>query len=242
MTTLIKFLIATVLSLSFFSCNFDMNFIQGVKGNGNIQLENRIPNQSFNTIKASQGLEVYLTQGNEESIVIEADENLHAIIKTEVKDNELLIYADKNIEHASAKKIMVTFKDVIKITSTSGSDVISNNTINADYLELDSSSGSNMNLNVNTSTLTCNSSSGSDLKLSGKTERLIAEASSGSDIKAANLIAESSQVKAASGADITVNTVKELTANANSGGNIKYYGNPEKVNISDAPSGSIEKR
>jgi len=137
---------------------------------------------------------------------------------------------------------MVTFKDVIKITSTSGSDVISNNTINADYLELDSSSGSNMNLNVNTSTLTCNSSSGSDLKLSGKTERLIAEASSGSDIKAANLIAESSQVKAASGADITVNTVKELTANANSGGNIKYYGNPEKVNISDAPSGSIEKR
>lgn len=216
--------------------------MQGVKGNGNIQLENRIPNESFNAIKASQGLDVYLTQGNEESLVIEADENLLAIIKTEVKDNELHIYADKNIGYASAKKIMVTFKDVIKITSTSGSDVVSTKTINANYLELHSSSGSNMNLNVNTSTLTCNSSSGSDLKLSGKTEKLIAEASSGSDIKASDLIAESSQVKATSGADITVNTVKELTADANSGGDIKYYGNPDKVNKNDAPSGNIEKR
>ena len=115
MTTLIKILVTSLLSLSLFSCNFDMNFT-GVKGNGNIQLENRTINQSFNAIKASQGLEVYITQGNEESIVIEADENLLELIKTEVKDNELRIYAEKNIGYAASKKIMVTFKDVSKIT------------------------------------------------------------------------------------------------------------------------------
>ena len=166
MTTLIKILVTSLLSLSLFSCNFDMNFT-GVKGNGNIQVENRTLNQSFNAIKASQGLEVYITQGNEESIVIEADENLLELIKTEVKDNELRIYAEKNIGYAASKKIMVTFKDVSKITSTSGSDVISTNTITADYLELKSSSGSDMKLTVNTSTLDCDSSSGSDLKISG---------------------------------------------------------------------------
>ncbi len=61
-----------------------------------------------------------------------------------------------------------------------------------------------MKLNVDTAVLECESTSGSDLKLSGKTKKLIAEATSGSDIKASNLIAESSQVKATSGADITV--------------------------------------
>ena len=218
-----------------------MNFT-GVKGNGNIQVENRTLNQSFNAIKASQGLEVYITQGNEESIVIEADENLLELIKTEVKDNELRIYAEKNIGYAASKKIMVTFKDVSKITSTSGSDVISTNTITTDYLELNTSSGSDMKLTVNTSTLHCDSSSGSDLKLSGNTEKLVADASSGSDIRASELIAISSQVKATSGADITVNTAKELTADANSGGDIKYYGNPDKVHKTDSHSGSITKQ
>ena len=47
------------------------------------------------------------------------------------------------------------------------------------------------------------------------------------------MIAESSHVKATSGADITVNTSKELIAKASSGGDVKYYGNPEKVEKSD---------
>lgn len=241
MTTLAKIIVTTILSLLLCSCNFDMNFT-GVHGNGNVTFENRPLNQSFNAIKTSQGLDVYVTQGDEESMAIEADENLHELIKTEVKDNELRIYVEKNIGYAASKKVMITFKDISKITATSGSDIVSTNTINTDYLELDSSSGSTMSLNVTTKTLTCNSSSGSDLKLSGKTEKLIAEASSGSDIKAADLIAESSQVKATSGADITLNTVKELTANANSGGDITYYGNPEKVNKNSGPSGSIRKQ
>ena len=76
----------------------------------------------------------------------------------------------------------------------------------------------------------------------GKTQKLIAEATSGSDIKAGNLQAESSHVKATSGADITVNTSKELTAQASSGGDIKYYGDPEKVDKTDSASGSIRKR
>ena len=240
MTTLIKFLVATILSFTLFSCNFDINFT-GVQGNGNVQLENRTPNQSFNAVKASQGLDVYLTHGDEESIVIEADENLHELIKTEVRDNELRIYAEKNIGHASSKKIIVTYKDLSKITSTSGSDVFSTNTINADHLELDSSSGSDMKLDVNTNTLSCHSSSGSDLKLSGSTEKLVAKATSGSDIKADGLISQSSHVTANSGADITVNTAKEITADANSGGDIKYYGNPPVVNKNDSPSGSIRK-
>ena len=137
---------------------------------------------------------------------------------------------------------MVSFKDVNAITSTSGSDVYSTNTINANHLKLKSTSGSDMKLDVNTSVLECESTSGSDLRLSGKTVKLIAEATSGSDIKASDLKAESSQVKATSGADITVNTSKELTAKASSGGDIKYYGNPEKVEKSDGVSGSIRKQ
>lgn len=242
MTTLIKFIVATVLSLTLFSCNFDMNLNSGVRGNGEVITEDRTINESFSAIKATEGLDVYLTQSNNESISVEADENLHDLILTEVVDGVLKIHTKENIGRASSKKVHISFREISSITSTSGSDVHSTNTINTERLDLKSTSGSDMKLDVNTSVLHCKSTSGSDLRLSGKTVKLVAEATSGSDIKAADLKAESSEVKATSGADITVNTSKELTARATSGGDVKYYGNPEKVDKSDSSSGSVKQK
>ncbi|WP_052143728.1 head GIN domain-containing protein [Wocania ichthyoenteri] len=242
MTTLTKIIVATLLSLTLFSCNFDINMNSGVRGNGNVETQERTINEPFSAIKATEGLNVYLTQSNSESITVEADENLHDLIITEVVDGVLKIHTSENIGKSTSKKVMVSFKNISAITSTSGSDVYSTNTITTNHLKLNSTSGSDMKLEVNTSILECKSTSGSDLRLSGKTEKLIAEATSGSDIKASNLIAESSQVKATSGADISVNTVKELTAKATSGGDIRYYGNPEKVNKNKSSSGSVRKQ
>ncbi len=242
MTTLIKFILVLILSLTLFSCNFDINLNPGVKGNGNVVKEQRHINGSFSTIKATEGLDVYLTQSEEESVIVEADENLLELIVVEVVDDILKIHTKTNIGRSKAKKVTVSFKDISSIISTSGSDVYSTNVISAEHLDLKSTSGSDMKLEVETDVLNCKSTSGSDMKLSGKTVKLIAEATSGSDIKAADLIAESSHVKATSGADITVNTSKELTAKATSGGDIKYYGNPEKVDKSNNVSGSIRKR
>ncbi|WP_303316126.1 head GIN domain-containing protein [Flavivirga abyssicola] len=242
MTTLIKFILATILSLMLFSCNFDMNFNTGVSGNGKVITEEVIINKPFSAIKATEGLDVYLTQSDDERIFVEADENLHGLIIVEVVNNTLKIHTRESIGRATSKKVKVSFKDISSIISTSGSDVYATNVITTENLELKSTSGSDMKLEVNTSVLNCKSTSGSDLRLSGKTVKLIAEATSGSDIKAGDLIAESSHVKATSGADITVNTSKELTAKATSGGDIKYYGNPEKVDKSNSSSGSVRKK
>ena len=242
MTTLVKIIVTTLLSLSLFSCNFDMNFGSGIRGNGHVEIEERKLNQSFTAIKVSEGLNVYLTQGERESLIIEADENLHNLIITEIEDGVLKIHTKKNIGHASSKKVMVTFKDVSTIMATSGSNVYSSNTITTDRLELKTSSGSDMKLDINTSELDCNSSSGSDMYLSGKTDKLIADVSSGSSIKATNLIAEYCQVAASSGANMKVNTCKELMANASSGGNITYIGNPEKIIKNNSTSGKITRQ
>lgn len=242
MTTLTKIIVSTVLAMLMLSCNMNFNIGPGVSGNGNVVTDERTLNESFDAIEVSRGLDVYLTQSDNEDIEVEADENLQEIIITEVKNNVLKIYADENIRHSESKKVFVNFKSVNRISSSSGSDVFSTNTITAENLELKTSSGSDMELNINTEKVTCDTSSGSGLKLSGETKKLYAEASSGSDIKAGNLTAISSQVKASSGADITVNTSKELIAKASSGGDIKYYGNPEKVQTSDGTSGSIRQQ
>ncbi len=224
------------------SCNFSMNLGEGVDGNGNVITVDRDISTDFDQIKVSQGLDLYITQSNDVALSIEADENLHDLIMTDVENNILRIYSTENIRRSSSKKIMLNINDISAIKATSGSDVYSTNTIEVDELELNTTSGADMKLDVKTQILNCHSTSGSDIRVSGTTEVLIAEATSGSDIKADKLKAETSKVKATSGADISVNTSKELTARATSGGDVRYSGNPEKVNTSDSSSGSVRQQ
>ncbi|MCA0132293.1 head GIN domain-containing protein [Winogradskyella alexanderae] len=242
MSTLVRIIITSIVSLLMLSCIADFNMGMGVDGNGKVVTTDRTIPDNFKNVKVSQGLELVITQGNNVGITIEADENLHELIMTEVENNTLKIYSTENIRRTSARKIMLDLIDVESIKATSGSDVFSTNTIEVDELEINCTSGAEITLNVKTESLNCHSTSGSDVKLSGSTNLLIAEATSGSDIRASNLRANTSKVKATSGADITVNTSKELTARASSGGDIRYSGNPEKVEKSDSSSGSVRKQ
>lgn len=242
MTTLARIIVTIIISFLLLSCNFSINLGEGVDGNGNVETAERSISNDFDEIKISQGLDLYITQTNDVSLTLEADENLHELIITEVTDGVLKIYSTENIRRASSKKVMLNLKTISKIKATSGSDVYSNNTIEVNNLVLKSTSGAEIKLDVKTETLECHSTSGSDLELSGTTKSLIASATSGSDIDATNLKSETSNVKVTSGADISVNTSKELVAKATSGGDIRYSGNPEKVNKSDNSAGSVKQQ
>ncbi|MBT8253792.1 MAG: DUF2807 domain-containing protein [Flavobacteriaceae bacterium] len=242
MTTITKFIVGTILSLLMLSCNINGDWGFGVRGNGNVQTDNRELSNDFDEIEISRGLDVYLTQGDILDLAVEADENLIDIIITEVENNTLYIYADENIASSRSQKVYVTFKNVNKITATSGCDVYSTNVIKADNLDLTTTSGSDMELAIEVDVVECQSSSGSDLRLSGTANTMYAEANSGSDIKAGGLKTRTCTANANSGADITVHASSELIAKASSGGDIKYYGNPDKVSKRDGVSGSVRKQ
>ena len=237
MTTLTKIIVAAILALTAVSCNF--SFDTGIDGNGTVTTTQRELKGSFSTIETSRGLDVVITQGNTESVTVEADENLQDLIVTEVKGDVLKITTTKNIGWSATKKVFVTFDDLSKITTDSGSDVSSENTLDLDNLKIDVSSGSHLKLTLNAENLECSTSSGGNLTLSGKANSIKASANSGSDISASNLETQIAIVHANSGANVSINTSKELTAEANSGGNISYYGNPDIVNNNKSLSGSV---
>ncbi|HZW63596.1 MAG TPA: head GIN domain-containing protein [Flavobacteriaceae bacterium] len=239
MTTLTKIIVSTMLALVTFSCQFDFNM--GVKGNGNIVTESRTVNYAFSEIHAARGLEVILTKGNEESITVEADENLQDIITTEVKNNILKITTEDNINWAASKKVYVTYTALTKIKATSGSEVHAKGTLNASQFEIDTSSGSYLQLQLNADKVICESSSGSTVNLSGHANTLQAQSSSGSTVKATDFKTNVATVRASSGGNIDVFAINELHAKASSGGSISYIGNPEIINSNDGASGSISK-
>ena len=109
MSTLVRIVVTSILSIVMLSCNFSMNLGPGVDGNRHVVSQERSISNDFESIKVSQGLDLYITQSNGVSLSLEADENLHELIMTEVENGTLSIYTTQNIRRAASKKIKELF-------------------------------------------------------------------------------------------------------------------------------------
>jgi len=138
-----------------------------------------------------------------------------------------------------SRKVYVSVKELKKLDVSSGSDVNSQNTLNGENLDVKVSSGSDVNLDIYYKNFSVDTSSGSDATISGKTKNFEAEASSGSDIKAQDLESVICKVSVSSGSDATVSVTDELYAKASSGGDIRYYGNPQIKDINESSGGDV---
>lgn len=85
-------------------------------------------------------------------------------------------------------------------------------------------------------------SSGSDIFLKGRANMVQANASSGSDINASELDSKKCTASVSSGSDIKVSVSDELDANASSGGDITYSGNPKTKDIKKLTSFLSQKK
>ena len=82
-----------------------------VHGNHNVIKTERNAG-SFTGIKVSSGVDVYLKQGDNESITVEADENLHEYIITEVKGGCTSCLYRSKYKGCRKERVYVTMKDI----------------------------------------------------------------------------------------------------------------------------------
>lgn len=198
----------------------------------------------FHGISVSSGIDLYLTQKNVEEVIVEADSDELDKIITKVEGGILKIYIKEkswfNLNwNKVPRKVHVSFKTLDKLDASAGSDVVSQSVLNLEKLDLDASSGSDIKLELNASEISAESSSGSDITLKGKANFMQANSSSGSDIDAAEFQTKKCVASVSSGADIRVNVTEQLDANASSGGDISYTGNPEKKDINESSGGDV---
>ena len=232
----ILFLIAVTLSLIVQSCVLSPS----IKGNGNVQQEERNVDD-FDEIKASRGVNVYLSQGEETKVLVRADENLLDVIETEVLGDELIIRSKQNVRNAEAFKVFVTSPVYESVKSSAGANVYSETEIVSDDLEVSASAGANITLEVNAGGLEASASAGANVRLEGLTRECNAHASAGSNIKAEDLKTKNAELKVSSGANIWISIDNNLKASASSGGNIFYRGEPSQTNINKSSGGNVKK-
>jgi hypothetical protein len=214
---------------------------ESVSGNGDVVTEERdVP--SFNGISVSTGIDVFITQGNEEHVKVVTDENLLEVVKTEVKDGILKIYTSKNIRRAASKKVYVDYVNLNKIKVSSAGDLKGENTLNTDELEIKISSSGDLKLDVIAQKINIDISSSGDANLSGKTDYLKADLSSAGDLNAFDLEAKVGDISVSSAGDANVFITEEASFKSSSAGDIVYKGDPSIKNITTSSSGSIRKK
>lgn len=157
-----------------------------------------------------------IQQGDNESIRIEAADNLMSQISTTVSGNALSI-SNLNSVSNGAVKVYVTLKNLNSLTTNGGGD--------------------SEVTGLNTDKLTVTLDNGK-MTLAGKAENLIATINGGGTIKAKDLQSQSGTITINGEGKATVNVVNSLNAVVNGGGSVKYSGNPQ-VNQQVNGQGSV---
>ncbi|MDY0097869.1 MAG: head GIN domain-containing protein [Bacteroidales bacterium] len=196
----------------------------------------------FDGVRVSSGIDVYLSQGNDEKVIVEADENLHEYIMTELRNGIIHVYTNTSIRDAELKRVYITMPEIRLISTTSAGDVIGETPVRAANLRLSASSAGDIKLEVYADRIELDISSSGDMTLTGEAGFLEASLSSAGDLNAFELKVKEAEVSVSSAGDAEVYVSERIRARASSAGDISYRGNPRYVDAHSSSAGSIHRR
>ena len=205
--------------------------------------------KGFHAIKVSNGIHLYLTQGNEEAVAVSAKATEYRNrIRTEVYNGVLKIYYDNDDwkfwsdNNRKNLKAYVSCKTLDALNASSGSRVEVDGTIKSGNLDMDFSSGAIFNGSINVSALNLDQGSGAQATISGTAASFKVEASSGSSLNGFDLETNQCNARVSSGGSVDITVRKELIASAHSGGQITYKGGGVIREVNTGSGGEVSKR
>ena len=206
---------------------------------------------NFKGIRISSGIDLYIKQGNVESVRIVGDKDKLVKVKTEKEDDILRIYTenskgwfnfDFDWSNKNSLKAYVTVKNLNSIAATGGSDVFSEGKLDLIKLDVKATGGSDVKLDLDTDELTCETTGGSDVTLSGTATVFKAMATGGSDLKAKNLRTNFCSISSTGGSDAHVWAEKEISISATGGSDVYYKGNARVVQSNSSGGSDVHKQ
>jgi len=194
---------------------------------------------AFTAIEVSDGIDVYLSQGEAKPLIVEAQEQLIEDLITEVEDGVLKIYLDRNFTFVKTARVSVTAPKIRKLKTSGGSDLTAEAIIAGKELVIEASSGSDIKIEVEVEHIGIKASGGSDVDIFGTANKLVARTSGGSDLNGFGLIVHKAKLESSGGSDIKIHVLDELWAIASGGSDIIYKGNPTDLKIESSSSSDV---
>jgi len=167
-----------------------------IRGNGNLKTETR-SSGSFKSVSSHGSFNVYVSSGDQ-SVKIEAEENLLPYIETYVDGSILHVQEKDNIWLRPSReiKIFVSLQDFEAIRSYGSGDIVGQSKItNASKLELTVNGSANIKMDIDAPEIDAETNGSGDIDLKGSTKSWNGEIHGSGNIRAMDLKSENATIK-----------------------------------------------
>lgn len=222
------------------------NLKKEVKGSGKVLQEQREVT-SFEGINVNNAIHVFLSQGNEESVKVEADDNVVPYIQTKVKDRilHITLKGEEPIRNFSPKlpmNVYVTIKNLREIEANAAATVEGESAFQVETLELDISSAASLDLEVKGENIDMDISSAANVTLSGQINSMKAEVSGACKLDGTNLETLKANIDMSGASSATLKVKDELEYDVSGASRLTYSGNPRIYKAEITSAGSVKKK
>ncbi|MFZ2897549.1 MAG: head GIN domain-containing protein [Saprospiraceae bacterium] len=221
----LMFVLATLLMLN--SCTkLDDSGLIGIKGEGPV-LEFTVEPGTFDGIRLETSGEVYLTDGDEASVTVFAQENIFENMDIRVEDKLLYISNDKLVRKSEKVRIYISRQAIARLALAGSGDIFVEGAYSFQNLDLDLSGSGDVQVESATANNVNTTLSGSgNVSINGKalTQHILIEGSG--DVLAFGLETESTTVKIKRSGKAEVWATENLVVDINGSGDVIYKGTP----------------
>ncbi len=197
--------------------------------------------EKFNGIVLKGSANVYVKQGNNQSVVVESNEDLQSLIETDVDGSTLYLSTKRNI-CPSALNIFIVVKDINEIAIRGSGNIQTGSQIKTDNLKVSINGSGDVKMDVSAKMLMLKINGSGDVKLKGDAELASFAINGSGDINAFGLKVRAANVAIRGSGDVRINAVEELEVHVSGSGDVEYTGSPEKIIADVRGSGSVRKR
>lgn len=226
-----------------FTALFTNSFGQTIINDKNAEIRNV---EDFWGIKVSGGIDVYLSQSNENALAISAStQKMKDDIVTRIVNGVLEISYNSRSYGMNEKRNLrayISFKNLQSIEGTGACDFNIQETLKSDVLRLNLSGACELKGKVDVSDMDAKLSGASTSKITGKVKNLKLEASGASDMKNYSLQVENLIANLSGASDVKIFISNSLSIKASGASSLNYSGNPEKVAVHTSGASSVTQR
>ncbi len=215
--------------------------LQRIRGSGHVIQENRAVH-GFNQVNFGGSGELDIRQGNEESLSIQADDNILPYIRSDVENGRLVIGFERGVSVSTSSPIRYTLmvKD-LNALDLSGSGKTHTGPLRSQDFNVRLSGSGEIRMDaLDAATLAADISGSGNMEIPGKVDRQQVRISGSGRYHAPDLASQSADVVVSGSGDCTLRVEQNLSARISGSGSVEYYGNPS-VTKRVSGSGSVRR-
>lgn len=229
--SLLLFAFAGIILTSCFNC---------VDGKGPVMKTEREEGE-FNSILLKSSFDVLLVPSDVNFVTVEAQENLHDLIRTENKNGRLEIYGEECIKYSEPVIITVGVHDLRGVKVSGSGDISGGGLFKTEEVDATISGSGNISLDLSAGSVYASINGSGDITLTGFCDYFEAGISGSGDISAFDLSADDVEAWIAGSGDVRVHALNAIDAKINGSGDITYRGEPTSVETRVNGSGEIRR-